>query len=146
MVDARPVFFDLQRNLKTNPAFLARVEALQNDIARARDDGDVLRAAQLKTKLIQECDLNPSLLLPTCFPNFQDGMPMTLWSRPHAFAMMALVPNGSITIAASRQIGKCVADNTEVTVCIGEEGSKKMSCKDLFSLARKKIACASESK
>lgn len=101
---------------------------------------------QLRSKLIRLCEFNPSLLMSFFYPDFLDGEAMRLWTRPHAFAMMAMVPNGSITIAASRQIGKCVAGDTEVTVCVGDEESKKTTCKELFSMARKKIACTHENK
>lgn len=139
-------FFDLLETYKRDIAFKQTVTRCQGAIDEAYRSGNSYEAKKACLNMLRECKFNPSFLLSFCFPNFQDGKPMTLWSRPHAFAMMAFVPNGSITIAASRQIGKCVAGDTEVEVCIGEETPKKTSCKELFSMARKKIACTGESK
>ncbi len=141
-----PMFLDLQHKLVTDADFCERTIQLMNSIEAADNIGDSLLSDKLLGQLIMACGFNPSLALQHFFPNFQDGQPMTLWSRPHAFAMMALVPNGSITIAASRQIGKCISGDTKVTVCIEEEEPKKTTCKELFSMARKKIACTHENK
>ena len=55
---------------------------------------------------------------------------MTFWSRPHAFSMMAFIPNGTLTIQASRQIGKCVDGNTYIKT------KKEMgNVKKVFSIA-----------
>lgn len=67
-------------------------------------------------ELLIACDYNASLLVPYFFPKFPDDKPMTLWERPHAISMMAFIPNGTLTVQASRQIGKCVGKDTELQI------------------------------
>lgn len=113
-------------------------------IAAAYANNDVPKLKQVQTDLLRECDYNPSLLLPYFYPDFLDGEPMTLWSRPHAFAMMALIPNGSLTIAASRQIGKCVTGDTKVFVEKDKGGVMPVPMKELFEELREKKQLQSE--
>lgn len=107
-------------------------------IAAAYASNNVPVLKQAQTDLLRECDYNPSLLLPYFYPDFLDGEPMTLWSRPHAFAMMALIPNGSLTIAASRQIGKCVSGETKVFIEENKGGVYPITMKELFEEMREK--------
>lgn len=128
------IFFDLQKELTTNPEFAADLQKIMNELITAESSRQVDQSRQKMTQLLRKCDFNPSLLLPYFFPNFSDAGPMTLWTRPHAFAMMAHIPNGVLTVAASRQIGKCISGETELQVEInGEE--KKMTAEDLFAYA-----------
>lgn len=136
------IFFDLQKKLMDDTQFMTEMMSLQSQILAASTSHNLPLLQTSLGKLLRTCDMNPSLLLRYFFPNFSDNQPMTLYSRPHAFAMMAHIPNGSLTIAASRQVGKCVTGETEVMVKVGDEAPKAMNCKDLFSMARKKIACA----
>ena len=135
-------FFDLQKALTTDPAFKNDVNRLSLKVATMEDEGKMLGDADMNNAmkaLLQKCDYNPSLILPYFFPNFSDEKPMTLWKYPHAFSMMSFVPNGSITIQASRQVGKCVAGGTVVT-CRTEAGSEvDMSIKALFYLAKDRL-------
>ena len=137
-----PVFFDLQKKLTDDVKFATEITDLQSQIMAADMMQNTLLLQEKMGKLLSLCDMNPSLLLSHFFPNFADNQAMTLYSRPHAFAMMAHIPNGSLTIAASRQVGKCVTGETKVKVKVGDEAPKAMNCKELFSMARKKIACA----
>lgn len=136
MSEAHPPFFDLQKKLTSDPKFCEDVKILLADIAEAHASGNVEKLKRKNTELLRLCAFNPSLFLPYFFPNFQDGKPMTLWARPHAFAMMAMIPNGSLTIAASRQIGKCVTGDTEVTAVVSGE-RKKLGMKELFNLCKR---------
>lgn len=132
-----PIFFDLQKKLASDPTFGEDVKSLLSDIAEAHATGNAKKLKAKNTELLRLCSFNPSLLLPYFYPDFLDGEPMTLWSRPHAFAMMAMIPNGSLTIAASRQIGKCVTGETEVKVKVGGEGARKMTMEELFTMGKK---------
>lgn len=99
---------------------------------RASNSGndDEFRSAMLD--LLRLCDFNASLLVPYFFPKYPDDKPMTLWERPHAISMMSFIPNGTLTVQASRQIGKCVAGNTLLQLKInGVE--KSMTIEDLFN-------------
>lgn len=131
------IFFDLQKKLATDPEFCAKVQETLAGIAEAHATGNTEKLKAKNTELLQACSFNPSLLLPYLFPDFQDGEPMTLWSRPHAFAMLAMIPNGSLTIAASRQIGKCVVGGTEVKVKVNGGRAKKMTMEELFTMGKK---------
>lgn len=116
MPATQDVYFDLHKAITTDDKFAQMIERKMNDIVAYDQEGDRLRLQKEVTELLRECDYNPALLLPYFYPSFTDGTPMTLWDRPHAFSMMSLVPNGSLTIQASRQIGKCVDKNTTVQV------------------------------
>lgn len=129
------IFFDLQRELTTNPDFAADLQKIMSEIITAEKDRDINRSKEEMTKLLRKCDFNPSLLLPYFFPAFSDAGPMTLWTRPHAFAMMAHIPNGVLTVAASRQIGKCICGDSIVTVKHGAQEPKEMTAKDLWERA-----------
>lgn len=86
-------------------------------------------------ELLRLCDYNASLLVPYFFPKFPDDKPMTLWERPHAISMMSFIPNGTLTVQASRQIGKCLdADTKLVTKVSGEE--KQLTIAELFIIGK----------
>lgn len=133
MEDDYPVFFDLQKKLTTDQNFCEKVKELMSDVATAYARGNVDMVKKKNTELLKLCAFNPSLLLPYFYPDFLDGEPMTLWTRPHAFAMMAMIPNGSLTIAASRQIGKCVGGDTLV-----DADGEILPIKELFNRCKKK--------
>lgn len=131
-MSAEQVFFDLQKALTTNPDFCKRIEDIMQAFIRAEAAGRKADSKKLLTQFLTLCDFNPSLLLPYFFPDFTYGKPMTLWSRPHAFSMMAFIPNGTVTVAASRQIGKCVTGDTELLVRKRGGDKTEMSAKELF--------------
>lgn len=137
-MDDISVFFDLQKELTTNPAFAEDLQAIMTELITAETERDIALSKEKMTQLLRKCDFNPSLLLPYFFPVFSDAGPMTLWSRPHAFAMMAHIPNGVLTVAASRQIGKCVAGDAKLKVCIGKE-EKEITAEDLFNYAEEQL-------
>lgn len=117
------IYSDLYKNLTTNPEFHNKVTAKLKEIELADKAGNSEAAKQHVQELLYICDFNASLLVPFFFPKFPEFEPMTLWSRPHAFSMMALTLLGSCTIQASRQCGKCLDGNTKLTV--RERGDKK---------------------
>ena len=71
-----------------------------------------LKRAVIKEELVELTGDFSSCLVPMFFPKFNNNKPMSLWSRPHAIAMMSIAPNASITIQSSRQIGKCLTGDT----------------------------------
>ena len=133
-----PIFFDLQRELTTNPDFADDLQKIMSKIITADSNNDLEKSKQALTDLLIKCDFNPSLLLPYFFPAFTDAGPMTLWSRPHAFAMMAHIPNGVLTVAASRQIGKCICGDTNLDVRVMGE-KKTMTAEALFNYADERL-------
>lgn len=133
-----PIFFDLQKELTTNPEFAADLQAIMTEVITAESDRNIEKSREKMTKLLRKCDFNPSLLLPYFFPNFSDAGPMTLWTRPHAFAMMAHIPNGVLTVAASRQIGKCICGETKLKVKRGYlADEEEITAQELFDDAAK---------
>ena len=130
-------FFDLQRELTTNTTFINKAQRLMDGITKAERAGEVEDMKENMKELLTLCEFNPSLLVPYYFPKFPDQDPMTLWSRPHAFAMMSFTINGSLTIQASRQVGKCITGDTEVTVLNEVTGKTcKESMASLFNSAK----------
>lgn len=136
-MNSENVFFDLQKSLTTNPDFCKRVEDVMQTFLKTEAAGRKDLSKKALTELLRLCDYNPSLLLPYFFPDFSYGKPMTLWSRPHAFSMMAFIPNGTVTIAASRQIGKCITGETELNIKTADGETKNMTIKDLFEECNK---------
>lgn len=126
------VFFDLQKELTTNQAFAQHVQGLLNKIAYAEKSGDRAEVEGAVTNLIIQCRCNPGLLVPYFFPKYPDDEPMTLWSRPHTFAMMALSSNTSLVVQASRQVGKCLTGDTEINVRNTDGVAEKISMKNFF--------------
>lgn len=129
------VFFDLQKELTTNPAFADDLQKIITELITAESERDIALSKEKITQLLRKCDFNPSLLLPYFFPAFSDAGPMTLWSRPHAFAMMAHIPNGVLTVAASRQIGKCIAGDVRLKVQIDQADEQEITAETLFQTA-----------
>lgn len=111
MPEQNALYFDLYKELTTNPDFANKMEKEFKAVLLADKSGDVQARNFHLMNAIRACDYNMSLFVPYFFPDFVRGKPMTLWSRPHAMAMMAMAPNSSVTIAASRQIGKCCCIN-----------------------------------
>lgn len=129
------MFFDLQKSITTDTDFIDKIQGIQDKMQKAADanDDDEFRYQQLL--LLRACDFNPSLLVPYFFPKYPNDKPMNFWARPHAFSMMAFIPNGTLTIQASRQIGKCVDGNTKVTTKT-KNNINTQTLKDIFYEAK----------
>lgn len=129
---------DLYRDLTTNPEFCSKAMKILGVIEKAYKDGDTETARKGVHELLALCNYNPSLLVPYFFPRFPESEPMTLWSRPHSFAMMGLTFLGDTTIKASRQIGKCLVASSEITT--RENGVvSKDSIENLFKKCKKSV-------
>lgn len=129
---------DLYRDLTTNPEFCSKAMKILGVIEKAYKDGDTETARKGVHELLALCNYNPSLLVPYFFPRFPESEPMTLWSRPHSFAMMGLTFLGDTTIKASRQIGKCLIGPTHLK--IKENGVTRITTiKDLFDNCKKSV-------
>lgn len=92
------MFFDLQKEITTNPVFIEKVSRIMNLLIEADSNKDVNAFRHYEEQLLRVCDYNPSLLVPYFFPRFPEDKPMTLWTRPHAMSMMAFIPNGTLTV------------------------------------------------
>lgn len=126
-------FFDLHKELNTNVEFINRVQKEMQDINNAQESGDNTAVTFHVANLLRMCDYNPAILTPYYFPNFAKGKPMTLWSRPHAVAMMSVIPTGELTVQASRQIGKCVAGDTKLQIRDDSTGTEStITIEELF--------------
>lgn len=130
------LFFDLQKELTTNPAFATRAERQVALVMKAAKEDNKEAAGHEMAKLLRLCDFNPTLLVPYMFPHFPEQDPMSLLSRPHAVSMMALVPNGSLTVQASRQVGKCLSGLTFLKIRTKTVENKTIS--EVFEAAKQK--------
>lgn len=124
-------FFDLQKKMTTDTEFAGKATNLLQTIRRMDIENRPKERDAAILKLLRGCHYNPSLLVPMFFPDFSMKKPMTLWSRPHAVAMMSIAPNASITIQSSRQIGKCLVGTTKLH-CKIDGNEEVMSIEDLF--------------
>lgn len=131
MSDNSSLFFDLQKALTTDSVFIAKVEDQLKKLKYATDNNNKEAERNELLKLLRLCEFNPSLLVPFFFPKFIGNEAMRLWSRPHAFAMMNLGANLTITVQASRQVGKCLAKDTKLDIKHNGAICKK-TIKDLF--------------
>lgn len=129
------MFFDLQKSITTDVKFIEKISKIQTELQKAADAGDDDAFRHYQVLLLRACDYNPSLLVPYFFPKYPNDKPMTFWSRPHAFSMMAFIPNGTLTIQASRQIGKCVDKETKLN-CKVSENNRVMTIQELFENAK----------
>lgn len=142
MSDQNELYFDLYKELTTNPDFANKMEKEFKAVLLADKSGDVQARNFHLMNAIRACDYNMSLFVPYFFPDFVRGKPMTLWSRPHAMAMMAMAPNSSVTIAASRQIGKCLSGLTFLKVRSEKsETVENTTIADFFEEAKSKNRC-----
>lgn len=125
-------FFDLYKEMTTNPAFVEKVNGEYRAMIEADRKGDAPVFREHALALLRMCDFNASLFVPFFFPKYPEDQPMTFWSRPHAFALFAYgMPGSYQVIQASRQVGKCVSGDTTLRVLDrGEE--KEMSLQTLF--------------
>lgn len=142
MPEAPAIYFDLYKELTTNPRFANKIEQEFKAIRLAEKSGDREARSYHLMNALRLCDFNMALFIPYFFPDFSNGKAMSMWSRPHAIAMMSMVPAGSVTTQASRQIGKCLSgltflqvrgeksetvENTTIAALFEEEKSKKRS-------------------
>lgn len=128
-----PMFMDLQKTLTTDPVFIEKVMKLMQKWKEACDEGDNDAARKAMDEVLHTCHFNPSLFVPYFFPKYPDSKPMTLWDYPHAMSMMAFIPNGTLTVQASRQIGKCLAGDTDITVYDVDGNEKSTTMEALFN-------------
>lgn len=130
------IYSDLYRDLTTNPDFVNKVCKVLHNIELADKSGNIAEMKQHVQELLMVCEFNASLLVPYFFPRFPEFEPMTLWSRPHAFSMMGLTLLGSLTVQASRQIGKCLEKDSKITIK-DSSGERDMTIESLFEEAKK---------
>lgn len=137
-------FFDLQKELTTNIDFQNRIIRKLHDIELAEKSSDRELWKEEIMELLRMCDYNPSLLVPMFFPKFYRGKSMTLHTRPHAIAMMAMGANLTMTIQASRQVGKCLTGKSAIEVQdVKTSTSSKCTLEDLFEEAKAATAAHS---
>lgn len=99
--NAGRMFLDIQRELTMNTTFINNVTRVYMDMVNADKSGDREAFREHMTELLRMCDYNATLLAPIFFPSFTEDGPMTFWERPHAMAMMSVVPTGTLTVQAS---------------------------------------------
>lgn len=131
----KPKFFDLQKAITTDVNFSNRIQKLMHDLTLAEASKDTEAVKHLTLEILRTCDYNASLLVPFFFPKFAGNKPMTLWSRPHAFSMMAVGAGNIYTIQASRQIGKCLSGKTKLR-CKTQNTEEEITIEDLFNEAK----------
>lgn len=128
------VFLDIQSKLTSDPEFIAKAGSLMDAISRAYASGDKSSMDRAMLDMLRLCEYNTSLIVPFMFPKYPFNKPMTLWNRPHAMAMLAYVPNASITVCTGRQTGKCMSGGTKLK-CRVDGKRKSSTAKELFDAA-----------
>ncbi len=102
--------FDLYDKLNTDPGFSKKIGQLVDRLqAVEKHRAEInygVRKMEAVRDLLRECNYNPSLLVPYMYPKYPKNKPLSLSSRPFAMSMLNLIVNGTITINASRQVGK----------------------------------------
>lgn len=129
------VFFDLQNKLVSDPVFIAKVGNVMDAINKAEAAGNKLETSKYMLKLLDMCEYNTSLLVPFMFPKYPVNKPMTLWTRPHAMAMLSYLPNATITVCTGRQTGKCTTGDTKVNCRVGGK-ERDMTIADIFNISK----------
>lgn len=129
------VFFDLQNKLVSDPVFISKVGNVMDDINKAEIAGNKVETSKCMLKLLDMCEYNTSLLVPFMFPKYPVNKPMTLWTRPHAMAMLSYLPNATITVCTGRQTGKCATGDTKLKCKVG--GAEcEMTLADIFDTSK----------
>lgn len=132
-------FFDLQKALTTDVKFIGKIERVLRALQLAEKEGNKEAWRQEALNLLRLCDYNPALFSSYYFPRFYRGKAMNFWSRPHAFSMLALGANLTLTIQASRQVGKCLSGETAIDVRHDDAGrTRSCTLRDLFEETKRK--------
>jgi hypothetical protein len=135
MISSSEIFsHDLLSDVRKNPtkslriqAALERLEKVTLDRSLGKASADDLTEAQ--AAIVPLSGFNFGLLIPSFFPRYHMGQPLSLLSRPFMFAMTCLAPDSVTTLRAGRQVGKCVTGETLLTTDkLGE-----ISIGDLFA-------------
>lgn len=132
-------FSDLHKALTQNPDLHRAIQRQVYLIDEADRKGDVEARKTALLNLLRLCDYNLSMLVPYFFPKFIGNKPMSLAARPHSYAMMTTGANLTLTIQASRQVGKCLAGNTKLH-CKVDGNEQVMTIEELFEDAKKQDA------
>ena len=133
--NAAHMFFDIYRELTTNVDFINKCMKVYEDMVLADKSGDREAFRHHMAEMLRLCDYNVTMLIPFFFPDFSDGRAMTMYERPHAMAMMSMVPAGSLTVCAARQVGKCLAGHTAVDAVV-DGVERKATMEEIFNKAR----------
>lgn len=140
MPEAPAIYFDLYKELTTNPRFANKIEQEFKAIRLAEKSGDREARSYHLMNALRLCDFNMALFIPYFFPDFSNGKAMSMWSRPHAMALMAMAPGGTIVTQASRQIGKCVTSETKLHIRSSDKRNhqeiQEISIGELFNSAK----------
>lgn len=130
------VYLDLYRKLQVDSDFKQKVLNIASELNKAEETKDTDKKKALLMQMLKLCDYNTALLVPYFFPNFDEGKPLSLMGRPYAFSVMSNTANTSLTLQASRQVGKCLADDTMLTVVDVSNNKHKTTIKNIFLQAK----------
>lgn len=133
--NAAHMFFDIYRELTTNVDFINKCMKVYSDMILADKSGNREAFRHHMAEMLRLCDYNVTMLIPFFFPDFADGRAMTFYERPHAMAMMSMVPAGTLTVCAARQVGKCLAGDTMVDAVVDGE-DRKATMAEIFNRAK----------
>jgi hypothetical protein len=121
MISSSEIFsHDLLSDVRKNPtkglqiqAALERLEKVTLDKSLGKASAEDLSEAQ--AAIVPLSGFNFGLLMPSFFPRYHLGQPLSLLARPFMFAMTCLAPDSVTTLRAGRQVGKCVTGDTLLT-------------------------------
>lgn len=117
------IFQDFEHKLRTDPVYYDKVQhaiqAIQNtyDYTRAHNSGYNLHHEAIMDYL-KLTNFNLSPLLGFYFPKYPGVTPYSLKDFPfaHCYYNLNIGPGAFTVFRSSRQIGKCVAPETKITV------------------------------
>lgn len=103
-----PAYFNILHEATTNKPFIDKLDVITAELEYYQKLGAMgkVRFEEALAKLLRLCRYNTGLLVGHCFPKFDGVSPMTLSKRPFAFPIYDMLPYGSLTIRAGRQVSK----------------------------------------
>ena len=136
-------YFDIAHNARTNPEFIkdfvsctAAVD--RAEAAAARNPRAVDMRCDAIHNLMKMCRYNTGPLVSYFFPRFLGPNPMTLRNHPFSYSCFNLQIGGYTVLRGSRQISKCLAADTYVTIRNKKTGEiSKMKASEVFSMVEK---------
>lgn len=111
-------YFDLIDQARNNPEFLSELCTVVDEIRYHESRGASGKTAMKKAmfQMLKLCRYNSALLVRYSFPRFNGVEPLSLSKRPFAFPFYDMLPYGSLTVRAGRQVSKCRRVGADDTV------------------------------
>lgn len=101
-------YFNILEEATHNPKFIAELDKILAEIEHFQGLGAMgkVKLDDALTRFLRLCQYNTGLLVGHCFPRFDGAEPLSLSRRPFAFPIYDMLPFGSMTLRAGRQVSK----------------------------------------